>query len=412
VEGRKQLAKFLNDPDPTVRRAAVQWVGEERLREYQDKIAIAAAKEPVTRDLFEALLASQQMLGTATRKPTDEPSGEEYVARIVKDTKQPTVFRKLGLRMLRPDHPVLTKDLLKELLNSPERTLREETVHTLAMRSDDASQAMLRGLVADAGADAEVRSFAVLGLAQSAATSAETRRLLLTLLGDPALRRDALRSLRDSLNPDEQQTLFAWWDKLPSEKGKPSEERRELAEQLLLVLGPKVEKDRGKQLSEIIGPLPTDEAAWRNDLAEGGDAKAGERVFYHLRGPRCAVCHRIDGRGGQVGPDLSAIGSSSVRAKLIESILMPSKEIAPAYTNWILTLRDGKTLTGLILSENYDSTITFADADGKRTILKRLEVEERQASPKSLMPDNLHLLMTRREYRDLLAFLSATKQSP
>ena len=53
----------------------------------------------------------------------------------------------------------------------------------------------------------------------------------------------------------------------------------------------------------------------------------------------------------------------------------------------------------------------MADADGKRMILKRFDVEERQASPKSLMPDDLHRLMTRREFRDLLAYLSANRLS-
>ena len=413
AEGRKQLPKFLADADPAVRRAAVQWVGEERLKEYKDAIATAAAKEPVTRDLFEALLASQQMLGGATWKPTEEPSGEEYVARIVKDAKQPVVFRTLGLRMLRPDHPVLTKELLKELSSSPERALRDEAVRTLAQRADDASQEMLRRIAADDKADAGNRAFAVVGLAHSAATSVDSRRQLFALLEDPELRRDALRSLRGNpLSADERRTLFVWWDKVFAEKGISSDDKRELAAQMLLLLGPKVDKseeDRHKKLTAIVGPAPSDEAAWRKTLAEGGDAAAGERVFFHIRGPRCAVCHRIDGRGGQVGPDLSAIGLSSDRAKLIESILTPSKEIAPAFTTWILRMRDGKTLTGVIISENFDSTITFADADGKRQILKRLDVEDRQASPKSLMPDDLHLLMTRREFRDLLAYLVSTK---
>jgi putative heme-binding domain-containing protein len=113
----------------------------------------------------------------------------------------------------------------------------------------------------------------------------------------------------------------------------------------------------------------------------------------------------VDGRGGQVGPELSAIANGLDRTKLIESILTPSKEIAPAFTNWVITTRDGKSYTGVIVSENFDSTFTLADANGKRVVLKRLDVEDRQASPKSLMPDDLHRQMTRREFLDLLEYL-------
>jgi putative membrane-bound dehydrogenase-like protein len=412
TKGGDFVAKALADPDADVRRAAVQWVGEERLTQFKDQIAAAAAKEPVTRQLFEALLAADSMLSGI--KESGETSGEEYVARIVKDAKQPAIFRTFGLRMLKPDHPVFTAALSKELLGSPERLLRHEAVRTLALRSDDASQQLLRVLAADAKEEMGMRAFAVLGLAQSAAKSADTRRQLLALLADAGLQRDVLRSLRDvPLSAEERPALFNWWAKLPAETNGPSNERRELADQLLRTLGPNVQKSEEglrKQLAELVEPLPADEAVWRKALSGHGDAAAGERVFYHLHGARCAVCHRVDGRGGQVGPELSAIAASHDRAKLIESILSPSKEIAPAFTTWIISMHDGKTHTGVIVGEGFDSTITLADADGKRTILKRFEIEERRASPKSLMPDDLPRQMTRRELLDLLEFLGTNRR--
>jgi putative heme-binding domain-containing protein len=408
--GRDLLAKFLDDTDPEVRRAAVQWVGEERLTRYKDAIARAAAKAPVKRDLFEAMLASQALLDGKKWDSSVEPSGEVYVAVIVKDAKQPAVFRTLALRMLRPDHPALKPALLKELLADHDEALRAQAARTLAQRGDDASQKMLRTLARDPKAYQEdLRSDAILGLAQSAPTSKATRRLLLSLLAEPKYQSDALRSLRGAgLDADERRALFAWWDKLPAEKVDPSDERRELAAQVLLVLGTKAEKDEGdrrKALTELAGPRPGDEKAWRAALTGKGDAAAGERVFFHARGPRCAVCHRIDGRGGQVGPDLSLIARSQDHAKLLDSILTPSKEIAPAFTTWVFHMRDGKTHIGVLVSENFDSTLTVADAEGKRIVLKRLDVEQREASPKSLMPDDLPRLMTRREFLDLLAYL-------
>ena len=144
VEVQKHLAQFLKDPSPAVRRAAVQWVGEEHLKEYADAIAQAAATEPVSRDLFESLLAANELLRGGSTKPNTEPSGEEYVARIVKDNKQPVVFRTFALRMLRPEHPVFTINLLKELLAHPDPKLRAEAVRTLALNGGSATEPLLR----------------------------------------------------------------------------------------------------------------------------------------------------------------------------------------------------------------------------------------------------------------------------
>ena len=139
------------------------------------------------------------------------------------------------------------------------------------------------------------------------------------------------------------------------------------------------------------------------------DPAAGERVFFHARGPRCFVCHRIDGRGTAIGPDLSLIGRSLTRDKLIDSIVQPSKEIAPQFVTWLLTLRNGQVRTGLIVSEGWDSTITLADAQGKLDVIQRLDVEDRRALPTSLMPEHLQELMTAREFRDLIAYLESRK---
>src|SRR5262249_53703819 len=163
------------------------------------------------------------------------------------------------------------------------------------------------------------------GLASAAAESAEVRQLLLTLLDQPALRRDVLRSLRGAgSDPAVAAALLTWWDKAQL----PAAEQPELAAQLLLVLqanqGSEIITHR-ERLQKLAGPRPKDEPSWRKLLAAPGDPVAGERVFFHTSGSRCASCHRVDGRGGAIGPDLSTIGRALSRERLIESILTPSK---------------------------------------------------------------------------------------
>ena len=171
-------------------------MGEERLKEHLALLRPAAARPPVTRELFEALLASTELLDGKERKPRNETPGEEYAARMLSDATQPAAFRALALRMLRPDHPAVRPELLKQFLAGDDKALREEAVRALALRADGPAQEMLRQLAGDAKAEMGLRAHAVLGLAQSAPTSAAVRELLLSLLARPELRREALRSLR------------------------------------------------------------------------------------------------------------------------------------------------------------------------------------------------------------------------
>ena len=117
----------------------------------------------------------------------------------------------------------------------------------------------------------------------------------------------------------------------------------------------------------------------------------------------------MDGRGGAVGPDLSTIGRARNREGLIDAILTPSKEIAPQFVAWQLVTTRGTVHTGVIVEEGPNSTVTLADAQGKLLTLKRTDIEERRPQLTSIMPDNLPLLMTPRELRDLLAFLQARR---
>ena len=79
------------------------------------------------------------------------------------------------------------------------------------------------------------------------------------------------------------------------------------------------------------------------------------------------MCHQHDGRGGRIGPDLTHVGRSTSRERIIDSILAPSQEVAPNYQPWMLVTKDGKTLVGLRLAEGGDDgTEEYADSAGER----------------------------------------------
>jgi len=369
-------AKFLEDTDLAVRRAALQWVGEARLSDLAAALEKSAARLPVTKEIFEAYLASTDLLAGRNPGQVDQLGSEILIARVFDDANEPAALRTLALRMLRRDHPSVSVAKLEKLLDG-DPALRLEALRSLAVRPDDAAQAILRR-VAD---DPSLRFDAVSGLAHSAATSEETRKVLIAQLGGPASL-EAMRSLSGAL------------------------ERPEVREAL--------EKKGGELVAVLMGRpagQPPSMEGWKRIASEKGDAAAGERLFFHAKGPQCFVCHRVNGRGGFVGPDLSTIGYTLNREKLAESILDPSREIAPMFVHWKIRTTKGDVVDGRILDEDPSPTgeIILIDAQGKQTKVKNVTIDERQASKVSIMPDKLVEKLTRQDFRDLIEFLSGLK---
>lgn len=99
---------------------------------------------------------------------------------------------------------------------------------------------------------------------------------------------------------------------------------------------------------------PISATAWQTQLSSPGDPAAGERLFFHPKVAACFRCHEQDGRGANIGPDLTALRGTLTKERLLESLLTPSKEIAPRYTPWLIETKDGRVLTGLYVDEEVD----------------------------------------------------------
>ena len=156
-------------------------------------------------------------------------------------------------------------------------------------------------------------------------------------------------------------------------------------------------------------PKHEDAAAWLK-LAEGeGNPQAGERIFYHLRVGGCFRCHEFEGRGYTVGPDLSTIGRSLTRERLVQSLVDPSREIAPQFTNWAIQTTDGEVLTGIHVGDEVDGRMKFADQNGRVFHVHPDKIDQRKPSNQSIMPEGLVDNLTAQELRDLVAFLLRSK---
>src|SRR5262249_33994115 len=86
------------------------------------------------------------------------------------------------------------------------------------------------------------------------------------------------------------------------------------------------------------------------EALQGGNAARGADVFFGRVEVSCRRCHKIDGNGGDVGPDLSRIGLDKNREYLLEAIVDPNRQIAKGFETAILQMEDGQVHAGIIKS--------------------------------------------------------------
>jgi quinoprotein glucose dehydrogenase len=148
-------------------------------------------------------------------------------------------------------------------------------------------------------------------------------------------------------------------------------------------------------------------AAYRESLV-GGNAERGARIFYERAEVSCLRCHKVDGVGGDVGPDLSRIGSQKERQYLLESIVDPNRTVAENFRSVILVTDDGRVLTGIIKHED-DHDIQLVTAEAQLITVAKDTIEER-AEGQSAMPQDVLKQLTARDVRDLVEWLSTLRE--
>jgi putative heme-binding domain-containing protein len=136
------------------------------------------------------------------------------------------------------------------------------------------------------------------------------------------------------------------------------------------------------------------------------DANRGKAVF----AKRCANCHRLEGVGHALGPDLAALNNRS-RDVLFIAMLDPSRAVEDRYLDYAVRTTDGQSLTGM-LREETGTSITLAAAEGKTTTILRSEIERIQSSGKSLMPEGVEKDITPAEMADVAAYLATNSPPP
>jgi len=145
-------------------------------------------------------------------------------------------------------------------------------------------------------------------------------------------------------------------------------------------------------------------------LSRPGNPQRGRQLFFDTDKSQCLKCHRLGDRGERFGPELTGVGSRFSRIYMVESILEPSRTIAPSFGTLVVSLKNGKELTGVKVAET-ETTLTLADNQGQKQMLAKADVEKERSSHVSTMPEGLEKRFTEDEFVDLIAFLASQKES-
>jgi putative heme-binding domain-containing protein len=280
---------------------------------------------------------------------------------------------------------------LESIFNSANANDAPWLVHLLGLLPDSEKQPTLRRIAFDVRQSSNARANALSYL--EIRDEYRTDLLRLAMGKDPVIQKAALQTLQGTLFNLEAQAEL---------KSLASPEQRALVSRILGTSSPNTK--RPARLDDI--------RAWKahlHKLTGEPDLDNGRRVFASPKLGACSACHRIEGIGSTAGPDLSLIGLSATPDYILESVLQPSRNVAPQWETFVITTSDGQTRTAFQMGER-GSRQLYADVTGKAFEVPSETVVKKQRLPISIMPEGLLTKLTDEEIRDLIAFLSVKRE--
>jgi quinoprotein glucose dehydrogenase len=289
---------------------------------------------------------------------------------MIADRKRPAAVRAETLNALATLGDRRLSEAIAVALASDDPRLRTEGRRQLARREPEKALPLLETALEKGSIADRQGAFAILG----------------ELKGKPA---DAL--------------LTTWLDRLLAGKLAP-----EAHLDLLEAAGRRSTPEIKARLARHEGARSRDDPIgnYREALA-GGDADAGRRIFFERSSVSCLRCHKVKGIGGDVGPDLTGIGTRQKRDYLLESIVDPNRQIAKGFETVELTLASGRFVTGIIKTEDARA-VKLMTAEGALVTVAKADIDDRRRG-KSSMPDDLIKYLSKVDLRDLVEFLAGLK---
>ena len=144
-----------------------------------------------------------------------------------------------------------------------------------------------------------------------------------------------------------------------------------------------------------------------------GNAAHGKELFYGTAG--CGTCHMVEGKGGRLGPDLSATATGRSADYIVESLRKPSrrlaqglseagKEFSQEYETVTAVTADGQKFQGVVLNED-SFTVQMMDTRELVHLFEKDKLRSLEVSRESLMPAYDEKMLPVKDLEDIIAFL-------
>ena len=447
---RAEIAMFLKDTDSAIVLEAARAINDEPIDGAMSDLANinlgAASSEPLVRRVLNANFhfgtaeSAQTLAGFANRADLSEAMRVEALEELAEWTHPSGRDRVVGLwrPVAAARQPDTAADALQrvfgEITGSAPEKVQVAAIHAAGSLGMAKSMPLLAGLITNTTISAQIRVEALKAagaldktrledllsiartdqneeLRKAAATlevllgsSKATARLAATLdRGTTGEKQAALLALGSVDDPAADDLLAQWLDSLRAGKV-----QKELQLDLLDAAVKRSSPLLKQKLAEYQASKPKDDplAEYRETLF-GGSSSRGKKVFFDKPEAQCVRCHRIEGIGADVGPDLSHIAAQKDREYFLESIVLPNKQIAQGFDSVMVTLKNDETYVGVLKSETADQLVINSPQTGLMTI-KKGDIQSRKKSL-SPMPEGIGQILSRQDIRNLIEFLSKLK---
>ena len=405
-----------DDDDPQVRREAIALLSLQQDTESLADLLTIAGDDDEQTDLREHALQAISTIGA-------KPVGKQLVTIAQADNLPTTLAGTLFSAVAQLETPH-AKETIETRLNDPRAGIRAAAISAYAHVKGASGKRLLGELEAP---DASVRRAALQALGQLREQSAIPA--MIVAAGDEAVQLAAMSALNDV--PD-RRAIAVYLAGLQHE----NTDLQAGSRRALMRLGATIADDIRmlEKRNELSAPLRSelakvfakggkafaflrqneakklDPAAYVAFAAENaGDAARGQKLFADENGIGCAKCHAVGGKSSKLGPDLLGVGLKYPRRELIRSVLEPSNRILTDYDLTVVLTSSGKVYQGIVTGVS-PKQLDLVDAEGKTVSIPADDIEEKQPSPLSPMPNGLADGMSLQDFSDIIAYLQSLKQ--